>query len=152
MSALVLKTQLAIKDAIVALGLTWPATIRAECSRGPMDEDNDANPASNELPAILVEASNAQEIHTESPTAFVDVSIKVQHQADESNVSETVEPQVRELGEWIMGDDFLGNVSSAATSYTALGRRAVSINFARVGRRFEHAFNFQLLATPGGVN
>lgn len=151
MSALVLKTQLAIKDAIVALGLTWPATIRAECSRGPMDEDNDANPASNELPAILVEASNAQQIHKDTATSYVDVTIKVQHQADESNVSEAVEPQVRELGEWIMGDDFLGDASEAS-GFTAFGRRDVSINFARVGRRFEHSFNFQLLAAPGDLN
>ncbi len=152
MSALVIKTQLAIASAITALALEWPASIRAECSRGQKDEDPDANPASNELPAIIVGASSAQQLHPNTATAYVSVTITVRHQADESNVSEAVEPQVRELGEWIMGDDFCADCTAALSGFTAFGRKAVTQNYTRSGRRFETTFDFELLAAPGDLS
>jgi len=150
MSYVLAKTMFAIRDAIVAQAFTWPATIRADISRGPLDEDSDANAASNPLPSIIVMASSAEQIHPELANADVRVTVEVRHQADDTEPT-THLTQATELADWMFGDDFQDDVN-AYSGFTMFGRGLVSQSFDRVGRKWVTRFDFNLSAAPGDIS
>jgi hypothetical protein len=150
MSYILPKAMFAIRDAITAQAFTWPASIRAGVSRGPLDEDPDANAASNPLPSIIVSANSAEQVHVELANAQVSIYVEVRHQADDTEPT-THLTQCAELADWMFGDDFLAAVN-AYTGFTAFGRGPVNQSFDRNGRKWVSRFDFNLSAAPGDIS
>ena len=143
------KTMFAFKEAMAAKAWTWPASIRPGISRGPLDDDETANPASNPLPSIICNAGSAQQLTPTVATFEVSVSIEVRHQADDST-PETHLDDVVDVADWIHGDTFLTDLN-ARSGFTAFGRGNVSQSFDQMGRKWVSRFEFQLTAAPSDI-
>jgi hypothetical protein len=139
----------AFKEAMAAKAWTWPASIRPGISRGPLDDDETANPASNPLPSIICNAGSAQQLTPTVATFEVSVSIEVRHQADDST-PETHLDDVVDVADWIHGDTFLTDLN-ARSGFTAFGRGNVSQSFDQMGRKWVSRFEFQLTAAPSDI-
>ena len=144
------KTMFAVRDAIIAQAFTWPAAIRADISRGALDDDADARPASTPLPCVLVMASNAEQLHPELGNCNVQLAIEVRHQADGTEPT-THLTQSGELIDFVLGDAFQGAVN-AYTGFTMFGRGAASQTFDRVGRKWATRIELNLSAAPGDIS
>lgn len=144
------KTMMAFAAAIDAKELTWPASIRPGISRGPLDDDETANPASNPLPSIICNASNAQQIQPTIGNFEVSCAIEVRHQADDATPDAHLQ-NVSDIEEWILGDTFLTDLN-AYSGFTAFGRGNVSSSFDQMGRKWVTRFEFQLTAAPSDIS
>jgi hypothetical protein len=147
------KVMFALRDAIVAQGFDWPASVRAGISRGPIDDETvepeSVAPDSNRLPSIVCNADSARQIHPQVATFEAQCAVTVSHQADDT------EPllhltQSAQVGDWIHGETFIQDVSQY-TGFTAFGRGAVDHQFSREGRRWVTTFNFTLSAAPSDI-
>ena len=144
------KTMFAFKEAMLAKAWAWPASIRPGISRGPLDDDETASPASNPLPSIICNAGSAQQLTPTVATFEVSVSIEVRHQADDST-PETHLDDVVDVADWIHGDTFLTDLN-ARSGFTAFGRGNVSQSFDQMGRKWVTRFEFQLTAAPSDIS
>jgi len=144
------KTMFAFVDAIEAEAFTWPASIRPGISRGPLDDDETASPASNPLPSIICNASNAQQIHPTIGNFEVSCAIEVRHQADDATPDAHLQ-NVSDVEEWILGDTFLTDLN-AYSGFTAFGRGNVSSSFDQMGRKWVTRFEFTLTAAPSDIS
>jgi hypothetical protein len=149
-SYILAKATFAIRDAITAQAFTWPASIRADVSRGQMDDDDTLPPASNPLPSIIVAATSAEQIHTMHATFDVRCMIEVRHQADDTP-ADTHLANCVELAEWMYGDDFQTDVNTG-TGFTMFGRTGINQTFERSGRRWVTRFEFGISAAPSTIN
>lgn len=147
------KVMFALRDAIVAQGFDWPASVRAGISRGPIDDESvepeSVAPDSNRLPSIVCNADSARQIHPQVATFEVQCAVTVSHQADDT------EPllhltQSAQVGDWIHGETFIQDVSQY-TGFAAFGRGSVDHQFSREGRRWVTTFNFTLSAAPSDI-
>lgn len=139
----------AIASAILNQELEWPAAVRAELSRGTMDDDAEEAPKSIPLPCIIVNAPSAQRIDPQVATSYVDVLVQVQHSVDDTH-TDTHQAHAQEVYEFLTGDDFLAACNQYA-SFTAFGVDGVDCQFDRVGRRWQSAFSFRILAAPSTI-
>lgn len=139
----------AIASAILNLELEWPATVRAELSRGTMDDEQEEAPKSIPLPCVIVTAPSAQRIDPQVATSYVEVSIQVQHNVDDTH-TDTHQAHAQEIYEFITGPAFLSACNQYA-SFTAFGVDGVDCQFDRVGRRWQSSFNFRILAAPSTI-
>ena len=144
------KTMLALKGAIDAKGWTWTASVRPGISRGPLDDDDTASPASNPLPSIICNASSAQQIQPTIGNFEVSCAIEVRHQADDSTPSAHLS-DVSDVEEWILGDEFITDLN-AYSGFTAFGRGNVSSSFDQMGRKWVTRFEFTLTAAPSDIS
>lgn len=144
------KTMFAFAAAIEAKAFTWPASIRPGISRGPLDDDDTASPASNPLPSIICNASNAQQIQPTIGNFEVSCAIEVRHQADDATPDAHLQ-NVSDVEEWILGDTFLTDLN-AYSGFTAFGRGNVSSSFDQMGRKWVTRFEFQLTAAPSDIS
>ena len=144
------KTMFAFRDAMEAKAWTWPASIRAGISRGPLDDDETASPASNPLPSIIANASAASQITPQIANFEVSVSVEVRHQADDSTPDDHLQ-SVAEVADWIHGDSFISDLS-AYSGFTAFGRGNVNQSFDQMGRKWVTRFEFQLTAAPSDIS
>lgn len=149
MSVLLHKTAKAISEAAVNHGFTWLVTARPELSRGPKDQDTSAEPASNELPALIVQTGGYRALQPGDATAYVVASVNLHQQADDTP-EETAVARSEELGAWIMGADFRTDIN-ALDGFHALGIGTISQSFDIVGRRWQTGFTFELLAIPSNL-
>lgn len=143
------KTMFAFRDAMEAKAWTWPASIRPGISRGPLDDDDTASPASNPLPSIIANASNASQIIPQVANFEVSVAVEVRHQADDSTPDQHL-ANVSDVFEWIHGDSFVTDLS-AYSGFTAFGRGNVTQSFDQMGRKWVTRFEFQLTAAPSDI-
>jgi hypothetical protein len=144
------KTMFAFRDAMEAKAWTWPASIRAGISRGPLDDDETASPASNPLPSIIANASTASQITPQIANFEVSVSVEIRHQADDSTPDDHLQ-SVAEVADWIHGDSFISDLS-AYSGFTAFGRGNVNQSFDQMGRKWVTRFEFQLTAAPSDIS
>ena len=144
------KTMFAFRDAMEAKAWTWPASIRAGISRGPLDDDETASPSSNPLPSIIANASTASQITPQIANFEVSVSVEVRHQADDSTPDDHLQ-SVAEVADWIHGDSFISDLS-AYSGFTAFGRGNVNQSFDQMGRKWVTRFEFQLTAAPSDIS
>jgi hypothetical protein len=144
------KTMFAFRDAMEAKAWTWPASIRAGISRGPLDDDETASPASNPLPSIIANAGTASQITPQIANFEVSVSVEVRHQADDSTPDDHLQ-SVAEVADWIHGDSFISDLS-AYSGFTAFGRGNVNQSFDQMGRKWVTRFEFQLTAAPSDIS
>jgi len=140
----------AFAAAIEAKAFTWPASIRPGISRGPLDDDDTASPASNPLPSIICNASNAQQIQPTIGNFEVSCAIEVRHQADDVTPEAHLQ-NVSDIEGWILGDTFLTDLN-AYSGFTAFGRGNVSSSFDQMGRKWVTRFEFQLTAAPSDIS
>lgn len=147
------KAMFALRDAIIAQGFEWPASVRAGISRGPLDDEpaeaESAAPDSNRLPSIICNADSARQIHAQVATFEIQVSVTVNHQADDTEPALHL-TQSAQVGEWIHGDTFIADLN-AYTGFTAFGRGPVDHQFSREGRRWVATCNFTLHAAPSDI-
>lgn len=149
MSALLHKAAKAISEAAANHGFTWLVTARPELSRGPKDQDTAAEPASNELPAVIVQTGGYRALQPGDATAYVVVTVNLHQQADDTD-QELAVLRSEEFGAWIKGSTFRTDIN-ALDGFHAIGIGTIAESFDVVGRRWQTGFTFEILAIPSNL-
>ena len=145
------KSEVAIRDAIRAKGFSWlsPDSVRQGMSAGPIDDDQDAQPDSTNLPSITCEASSATVDVPNTATFKVSCTVHVAHGADDTNYA-TAMDQAGEVFDYIFDSAFVDGLNVAG--FTVFGIYQTDQSKTRTGRKWVASQSFDLVCAGSTIS